>query len=147
MTFLQYIYLETLEGALEVQETTAYGVYLMDIGLQGDTMKLLVALLACLLGYGEVGLWLKSQADTWALLTDANPYHAWVNVYAGREYQDAVKFGLELIEARAAQDVPSPVRFEEWREVWEWCTMFEKVFWDVGLRAAGMGLNIPGAVS
>ena len=44
-----------LEGTPESTATTAYGAYIMDIGFQGDTVKLNMALAACLLGYGEVG--------------------------------------------------------------------------------------------
>ncbi|KAF8437563.1 hypothetical protein L210DRAFT_3546087 [Boletus edulis BED1] len=40
----------------------AHGAFLIDVGFQGDTTKLLVALAAWLLGYGEVGLWLEKEA-------------------------------------------------------------------------------------
>ena len=104
-----------LENTRETPDTTAYGAYLLDIGLQGlsnslcvpldlisillllgDTTKLLMALLACLLGYGEVGLWLKRQAllpNSWVVLEN-NPYKAWMDDYAGEMYQGAVQVGL-----------------------------------------------------
>jgi hydroxymethylpyrimidine/phosphomethylpyrimidine kinase len=59
-------------------------------------MKLLMALIACLLGYGEVGLWLRSEAsqeESWVIL-DGNPYKQWIDVYSGAHYQEAVKKGL-----------------------------------------------------
>ena len=59
-------------------------------------MKLIVALSACLLGYGEVGLWLKNQAakpDSWVRL-DGNPYIKWIEDYSGEDYQAAVHRGL-----------------------------------------------------
>jgi len=121
-----------LENASESTATTAYGAYLIDIGLQGDTMKLLIALLACLLGYGEVGLWLESEArkpDSWVVV-DGNPYKRWLDDYSGKHFQSAVAAGLELIESRAAVDEPSPTRYSEWRDVWCRCTKFEKGFWD-----------------
>lgn len=55
-----------------------------------------MALLACLLGYGEVGLWLKKQAslpNSWVLI-EGNPYKKWMDDYAGEHYQGAVKLGL-----------------------------------------------------
>lgn len=55
-----------------------------------------MALLACLLGYGEVGLWLRKQAElpnSWVKM-EGNPYRRWIEDYAGDEYQNAVKTGL-----------------------------------------------------
>ena len=63
-------------------------------------MKLLMALIACLLGYGEVGLWLQREASRdkrWVIL-DGNPYKQWIDVYSGAHYQEAVKKGLGTIQ-------------------------------------------------
>lgn len=62
----------------------------------GDTMKLLMVLAACLLGYGEVGLWLKREAqkpNSW-VKWDGNPYLKWMQDYSGEGYQNAVNVGL-----------------------------------------------------
>jgi hydroxymethylpyrimidine/phosphomethylpyrimidine kinase len=92
---------------------TAYGAFLIDTGMQGtvacfvaiyllkiwllgDSMKLTVALGACLLGYGEVGLWLKEEArapNSW-VQWEGNPYLKWMEDYSGDVYQKAVKAGL-----------------------------------------------------
>lgn len=67
-----------------------------NLNLLGDPAKLLIALLACLLGYGEVGLWLKREAkrpNTWVQL-EGNPYRSWIEDYSGELYQTAVKLGL-----------------------------------------------------
>ncbi|KAG6854169.1 hypothetical protein C0991_009821 [Blastosporella zonata] len=128
---------EELESTPEAAATTAYGAYLIDIGLQGDSTRLLMALLACLLGYGEVGLWLKKEAalkDSW-VSTDGNLYKRWMDDYSGDVYQGAVKLGLDLIESRAVEDPPSPARFAEWVQVWERCTKFERGFWDAAMAA------------
>jgi hydroxymethylpyrimidine/phosphomethylpyrimidine kinase / thiaminase len=54
-----------------------------------------VALLACLLGYGEVGLWLTSEENSsWVIKGDENPYERWIDDYAGEGYQGAVRTGL-----------------------------------------------------
>ncbi|KAK7035986.1 Phosphomethylpyrimidine kinase-domain-containing protein [Favolaschia claudopus] len=124
----------------EASATSAYGGYILDVGMQGDTTRLLMAVLACLIGYGEVGLWLKREAEKGkekggsGVVLEGNPYRAWIEVYAGEEYQEAVRIGLETIEARAAADPPSPARSEEWRAVWERCTRLEKAFWDMALE-------------
>jgi hydroxymethylpyrimidine/phosphomethylpyrimidine kinase / thiaminase len=55
-----------------------------------------MALAACLLGYGEVGLWLKKQAlkpDSWVKL-EGNPYLQWIDDYSGEDYQASVKLGI-----------------------------------------------------
>ncbi|RDB19193.1 putative hydroxymethylpyrimidine/phosphomethylpyrimidine kinase 2 [Hypsizygus marmoreus] len=129
---------DVLEGTPEAPATTAYGAYVLDVGLQGDSTKLLMALLACLLGYGEVGLWLKKQSslpNSWVILEN-NPYRQWMDDYAGENYQLAVKTGLELIEGRAIADPPSPLRFKEWKQVWDRCTILEIGFWDAAMAAA-----------
>ncbi|KIK96679.1 hypothetical protein PAXRUDRAFT_825700 [Paxillus rubicundulus Ve08.2h10] len=127
---------EELETTPESPATTAYGAFLIDTGLQGDTTKLLMALAACLLGYGEVGLWLKREAEksnswvTW----EGNPYLKWMQDYSGEDYQNAVRVGLETIEAVAAADPPSPSRYDEWMAVWEKCVQLERGFWDMAMN-------------
>ncbi|KAI0081406.1 hypothetical protein K474DRAFT_1656531 [Panus rudis PR-1116 ss-1] len=119
----------------ESPATTAYGAYILDIGLQGDTNKLLMAVAACLLGYGEVGLWLKSESrkpNSWVVL-DGNPYLKWIEDYSGEDYQSAVKTGIETLEAMAVNDPPSPSRLAQWLSVWERCTTLERGFWDMAL--------------
>ena len=67
-----------------------------DDRLLGDSAKLIMALAACLLGYGEVGLWLKKEAakpNSWVKL-EGNQYLKWIEDYSGKEYQAAVKLGL-----------------------------------------------------
>lgn len=57
---------------------------------------LIMAVAACLLGYGEVGLWLKKEAqkpNSW-VKWEGNPYLEWIKVYAGEEYQAGVVSGI-----------------------------------------------------
>ena len=85
-----------LEMMPESSATTAYGAFLLDSGLRGDETQLIVTLAACLLGYGEVGMWLKSQADlpdSW-VAWEGNPYRRWMEDYAGVHYQNAVRSGI-----------------------------------------------------
>ncbi|KIJ63358.1 hypothetical protein HYDPIDRAFT_113346 [Hydnomerulius pinastri MD-312] len=127
---------DELDTTPESPATTAYGAFLIDTGLQGDTTKLVMALAACLLGYGEVGLWLKKEAEkpnSW-VKWEGNPYLKWMQDYSGEDYQNAVRVGLETIESRAAADPPSPARYAEWRAVWENCVRLEKGFWDMAMN-------------
>ncbi|KAF7314982.1 hypothetical protein MIND_00012300 [Mycena indigotica] len=130
---------DELERSEESIETIAYGSFLMDMGLQGDTTQLLISVLACLLGYGEVGLWLQSEANRKGsgVFLEGNPYRQWIEDYSGPLYQSAVRSGLELIESVAAAASPSLGRLEEWCAIWDRCTGLEKAFWDMGLRASG----------
>jgi hydroxymethylpyrimidine/phosphomethylpyrimidine kinase len=55
-----------------------------------------MALAVCLLGYGEVGLWLQREAkgpQSWVKFED-NPYKTWIEDYSGENYQAAVKVGI-----------------------------------------------------
>ncbi|KAF9064927.1 hypothetical protein BDP27DRAFT_1425325 [Rhodocollybia butyracea] len=149
-----------LTQTAESPATAAYGAYLIDVGLRGDTTMLLVTLLSCLLGYGEVGLWFKKNVqptiatpgsdDRWVIL-EGNPYLQWIEDYSGERYQGAVRMGLgslpsvlliqilspaitATIKARAAADPPSKHRLEEWCAVWERCTELEKGFWDMAMN-------------
>ncbi|KAI9453742.1 Phosphomethylpyrimidine kinase-domain-containing protein [Russula earlei] len=138
--------LTQLESTPESSACTAYGAYIMDIGIRGDAASLLVALAACLLGYGEVGLWLQREAnrpESWARLEN-NPYRKWIEDYSGERYQAAVKVGIggysmmvmpssERIEALALDDPPSPKRLAHWKNIWERCTCLEKQFWDMAM--------------
>ncbi|KAF8901830.1 Phosphomethylpyrimidine kinase-domain-containing protein [Mucidula mucida] len=122
----------------ESTATMAYGGYLLDIGLQGDATKLMMALLACLLGYGEVGLWIRKVAAQGkdGFIVEGNPYVHWIEDYAGEMYQGAVRLGLETIEKCAMNDPPSALRYAEWCEVWQKCTRLEKGFWDMAMNLA-----------
>ncbi|KAF9265933.1 hypothetical protein L218DRAFT_978926 [Marasmius fiardii PR-910] len=130
------ISIEDLENTDEGLATAAYGGYLLSTGLEGDATKLLMAQLSCLLGYGEVGLWLKRKAAEPGSLVklDGNLYRRWIEDYSGVMYQKAVRVGLETIETRAEADPPSPARLQEWVTVWKRCTEFERGFWDAAMQ-------------
>ncbi|OCH86195.1 hypothetical protein OBBRIDRAFT_821168 [Obba rivulosa] len=126
---------DELRRTPESPATTAYGAYLLDIGLQGDSSRLIMALAACLLGYGEVGLWLMKEAakpNTWVKLY-GNPYLKWIQDYSGEDYQAAVAIGIKTLETMAVADPPSATRFQEWLGVWQECTRLEKGFWDMAM--------------
>ena len=144
-----------LEGTPESTATTAYGAYIMDIGFQGDSVKLNMALAACLIGYGEVGLWLVDESKrpgSWVIMDESsNPYVPWINEYSGEMYQKAVEMGLGALRAYSAsfplnvdgmtatiEGIGSTVpltdeRFEELAEIWRKCVALEKGFWDMAI--------------
>jgi hydroxymethylpyrimidine/phosphomethylpyrimidine kinase / thiaminase len=87
---------DDLQSAKESPHTSAYARYILDIGMQGDLTELLVAVASCLIGYGEVGLWLlrHSQAGWDGIHLEGNAYRRWIEDYSGREFQDAVHRGI-----------------------------------------------------
>jgi hydroxymethylpyrimidine/phosphomethylpyrimidine kinase len=113
-----------------------------------------MALAACLLGYGEVGLWLQREAKRLesGVRIEGNPYKTWIEDYSGESYQAAVKVGigacctkargrsmtvihyLERIEALAVSDPPTRKKLEQWKEIWGRCTLLEKQFWDMAMN-------------
>lgn len=59
-------------------------------------MSVTMAAAACLIGYGEVGLWFKKEKtkpDPWVVV-EGNPYAQWFEQWGGKQYQTAVKTGL-----------------------------------------------------
>jgi hydroxymethylpyrimidine/phosphomethylpyrimidine kinase len=60
--------LEDIKNTPESPAASAYARYILDIGAQGDVLDLLVAVLACLVGYGEVGLWLQRKVGNGVIL-------------------------------------------------------------------------------
>ena len=75
----------------------------MDIGFQGDTVRLNMTLAACLVGYGEVGLWSADESKhpgSWVIMDDwSNPYVAWIREYSGEIHQKGVEIGLGALLA------------------------------------------------
>ena len=80
------------EISLFLRRSVDYRIYVRE----GDAASLLMALAACLLGYGEVGLWLQSEAKRprSGIKIEDNPYKRWIEDYSGEGYQAAVKVGI-----------------------------------------------------
>ncbi|KAJ9123236.1 hypothetical protein QFC22_001431 [Naganishia vaughanmartiniae] len=95
--------LEDLQQATESPSNSAYSQYILDIGAQGDVTELLVAVFSCLLGYGEVGLYLK------------------------RKLEDGT------LEQRMMVDPPSSARLARLTKIWSDCVKLEAAFWQMGL--------------
>lgn len=127
---------DELRASEESAATTSYGGYLLDVALAGDAGALLVALGSCLVGYGEVGLWLVRQAREHAAAgytVEGNPFQRWIEDYSGEAYQHAVTVGLEALENLAEESMPSVARMHEYAYIWRKCTQLEKKFWDMAL--------------
>lgn len=116
----------------EARATLAYTRYVLDAGSRGDLLDLHVALAPCLVGYGEVANWLESQEFT--LRGEANPFEAWIAMYASPDFQAAMRAEIDWLDTRLA-DV-SPSRFQELTTLFRDATRLEIDFWQMGLDRA-----------
>jgi thiaminase/transcriptional activator TenA len=123
----------------EAEANLAYTRFVLDTGMAGDLLDLLVALAPCVLGYAEIGTWLAADAATDR--SDAHRYRDWIDMYAGAEYQAMAQGALaqlDRVAARRLGDAPtaSP-RWAKLAETFRTATRLEIGFWDMGLNPPG----------
>ncbi|MCZ4279460.1 thiaminase II [Kiloniella laminariae] len=125
---------EALESEPEATANLAYTRFVIDQGLSGDLLDLLVALTPCVLGYAEIGsrLFEEHIADL-----ENNPYRPWVETYSGSDYQQLAgnSYGrLERIAlARLGEDYRSSGRWQQLCKTFATATRLEAGFWEMGL--------------
>lgn len=110
----------------------AYTRFVLERGMAGDVLDLHVALAPCVVGYGVIGARLAADPAT---KRDGNPYLAWIEMYAGEEYQDVAKGAAVHLEELAARR-GGEARFGELAKTFEAATVLERDFWQMGLNAA-----------
>ncbi|WP_340150018.1 thiaminase II [uncultured Sneathiella sp.] len=120
--------LETLE---EAPENVAYTRFVLERGMAGDLLDLMVALAPCAIGYGEIGLALAESRDT---KIEGNPYISWIEMYAGAEYQELVAGMTAQIDEIAVTRFTEP-RFASLSKTFGTATKLEADFWQMGLNA------------
>lgn len=121
-----------MAAAPEAMQTTAYTRFVMERGMAGDLLDLHVALAPCIVGYGEIGRALATGADT---VMDGNPYRAWIEMYAGDEYQEVASGALAQLDRLAAAR-GGEARFDALSRTFTQATRLEAAFWQMGLDAA-----------
>ncbi len=119
----------------EAEANLAYSRFVLDAGMAGDLLDLLVALAPCVMGYAEIGTWLAADR------TDKNPYRDWIEMYAGAEYQELAQGALAQLDRVAvrrlgAEPTTSP-RWAKLAETFRTATRLEIGFWDMGLAPPG----------
>ncbi len=126
----------------EAEANLAYTRFVLDVGMAGDLLDLLVALAPCVMGYAEIGTWLGTGPASDR--TDRNRYRDWIEMYAGAEYQELTQSALEQLDRVAARRLGAePAASPRWAKLTETfgtATRLEIGFWDMGLR----GLAPPG---
>ena len=67
---------DELQACPEDAATSAYARYILDVGMEGSSINLMIAVAPCLFGYGEVGLWLVKEAKEkrHGIFVEGNPF-------------------------------------------------------------------------
>jgi thiaminase/transcriptional activator TenA len=110
-------------------ELLAYTRYVLELGLAGDALDLMVALVPCIAGYAEIGAMLAAD------LAPDNPYKAWIEAYTGPEYAASVATALAMLE-RVAVARGAAARYPKLLEIFTRATECEAAFWETGWRMA-----------
>ena len=118
----------------EAPQNLAYTRFVLERGLSGDLLDLLVALAPCVVGYAEIGARLLADPAT---RLDGNPYRAWIEMYGGADYQGVAEAALAQLDRVAARRVGDPVvgsvRWPSLQTTFRAATRLEAGFWDMGL--------------
>ncbi len=122
-----------MAAAPEALETTAYTRFMLDRGLGGDSLDLMVALAPCVVGYGEIGTRLAAGPAT---KRDGNRYASWIEMYAGEEYQDVCAAAVTQLD-RLGQARGGDARFDDLAKIFAQATRLEIAFWEMGWAARG----------
>lgn len=124
-----------LAATVEESENLAYTRFVIDTGMKGDLLDLLVALSPCVFGYGEIGNRLALQIQG---SESDNQYRDWIETYAGVEYQTVCKNVGTLLENVASRfmgpDLLNSPRWPELLKIFETASRLEANFWSMGLR-------------
>ncbi|MCY4232024.1 MAG: thiaminase II [Alphaproteobacteria bacterium] len=113
----------------EAPATMAYTRYVLERGLAGDLLDLHVALAPCIVGYAEIGRALDGA-------TEGNPYGAWIEMYAGREYQETAAGAVAQLDELFARRGGS-ARLPALERIFRDATRLEIDFWRMGLSLNG----------
>lgn len=127
----------SMERTEEAPQNMAYTRYVLERGLSGDFLDLIVALAPCVLGYGEIGRRLLTDPAT---RQDGNRYHAWIALYGGEAYQDVAATVSDLLNRQMLQRLGDrPRENRRWRALSDSfgaATRLEIGFWEMGLEPA-----------
>lgn len=125
------IEIHSIEKEGKSLELIAYSQYLLTKSMQGDLLDIMIILLPCLVGYGEIGLNLLNDQE---LNRQDHPYLPWIEVYSGEKYYELIQktvLFLDEIALRYGAEQRYPLLLQKFREV----VQLETRFWDVGKMA------------
>ncbi len=117
-----------MQAQPESLELLAYSRFLVDRGVAGDVLDLLVSLSACSVGYGEVGARLLADPET---KIEGNPYLRWMQAYASDEYAAGAIEAMEALDrvwAARGAEARYPMLLRDFRTA----AQLEAAFWRAG---------------
>lgn len=124
-------------AAPESRANMAYTRYVLETGMSGDLLDLLVALAPCACGYGEIGARLIGDPAT---RLEGNPYRDWIELYGGEDFQAVSRNAVAQIdrvtEQRVGAEPESTPRWDALSRVFRDATRLEADFWQMGLDCA-----------
>ena len=116
----------------------AYTRYVLERGLAGDLLDLLVALAPCVVGYAEIGRWLAEDPAT---RREGNPYLDWIETYAAEDYRTVSRAAIAQLDRvagkRIGEDPQSSGRWDSLAATFGAATRLEISFWEMGLSPNG----------
>lgn len=121
-----------MAGTEEDLATVSYTRYVLDVGLRGDLLDLLVVLAPCVIGYAEIGSALADRPAEWG---KENPFRPWIDAYASRDYQAVAEAHSRHMDRLIAVRGGSG-RLDQLKDAFRQATRLEVGFWDMGLNAA-----------
>lgn len=119
-------------SAPEATATMAYTRYVLERGMAGDLLDLLVALAPCVVGYAEIAQNLMAHPAT---RVEGNPYREWLEMYSGTDY-GAVAAGAASALDRHFARRGSEGRLAQLETTFRAATRLEGQFWQMGLDRA-----------
>jgi thiaminase/transcriptional activator TenA len=127
-----------MEKEPEAPETMTYTRFVLDVGLSGDILDLMAALMPCIAGYGEIGQNLYSDPAT---VFDGNPYADWMRNYESDDYLASVDASIKAFD-EVGKRRGADVRFEELTRIFATASRLEADFWQMGMNAAAPMRNV-----
>lgn len=106
-----------------------YVSYLIKTAATADFPVIVAALLPCFWIYMAIGKSIHAAS------APDNPYQAWIDTYAGEEFEEAVRRMMGLADELAASSAESTVL--AMRGAFRDCTRLEWMFWDSAYRLQG----------
>lgn len=127
---------DQLESWPEEDACRLYTRYILDQGLTGDLLDLLIALIPCSVGYAEIGRRLLNAPTTKFL---GNPYRDWIDLHSGPEFQDGARDMQRYVDRVAIRrgitfDDTSTPRWHSLMQNFRTATQLEIRFWQMGLN-------------
>ncbi|KAJ3219159.1 hypothetical protein HDU67_002492 [Dinochytrium kinnereticum] len=115
-----------METTSESLETSSYIRFILEIGSSGTLLDLSIAMLPCILGYGQIGSRIAAVGKV-----QGNLYQPWIDYYASEAYQIACVKARESAEKLMERmRITSQERLDELSSIFIRSVQLEVQFWD-----------------